>query len=282
VRTSVCAIGIAVGFGCFGCTIIPDMPPDLALPVRDIFLHSACELKAAFTAINSDPKLVRFNAKGWVVKIAIIPTVDTNLEPGVGFTRQVPTLSTAPRNTKWSIGGTPGMQLQGTGERSGQVNYDFNSSDLITDNVLPCDEVPPSLHMLAQHMGVREWLTRTASVLNDTKSAKFDSPTYNADLTVEFNAGTNTYTYTFPQATDLFSFVGYYKIDEKLQISLTAATTSKKLTIVTLPVGDNFESNAAQHQVQTTTTIESAQSRLDIIGLQQAINSLSSRISPSP
>jgi hypothetical protein len=137
------------------------------------------------------------------------------------------------------------------------------------DKVLQCPPPIPSLHVLAQHLGVEAWLRRTAEAMTIASSANIDKPTYNTEITIKF-AANGSYTFTFPPGTDLATFGGSYILDEQLNISM--APISKKISVVTLPVGQTFGADAI-----TSTQEQAAQSRLDLIQLEQAIRSIQSR-----
>jgi hypothetical protein len=72
-----------------GCAIMPDLPPDWAMPQSEIVLHSACEVQSALRVIaqNNSPKTV-FDPDGWTVKITLNPKVDADIAPGAGVTRR--------------------------------------------------------------------------------------------------------------------------------------------------------------------------------------------------
>jgi hypothetical protein len=69
-----------------GCAILPDLPPDWALPVQEIVLHTACELQFALNTLErvSDPK--RFDPTNWTIKVTLNPKVDADIQPGAGLT----------------------------------------------------------------------------------------------------------------------------------------------------------------------------------------------------
>ena len=67
-----------------GCAIYPDIPPDWALPVREIMLHTACELKLSLIDLQpiSDPK--RFDPTNWTIKVTLNPKADADIQPAPG------------------------------------------------------------------------------------------------------------------------------------------------------------------------------------------------------
>jgi hypothetical protein len=250
-----------------GCAIVPNIPPDFALPVRDILAQSACELQASFNYLDSKPEFARFKAKQWLITLGIAPKVDTDLNAGGGGTRVSPYIGKPVRFTTWSVTG-PGLQLDGKGERSSGISFTFTSSKLMTDKSIQCPPSSPSIHVLAQYLGVGEWLTRTAAALSVAKSAGIDKPIYDTDITVKFSAN-GTYSFTFPPGTDIASFGGSYMVDEQLNISMAPIADKTTLTVTSLPVGQQYSATGT-----STVQLMSAQNRLDLLGIEQAIRKL--------
>jgi hypothetical protein len=250
-----------------GCAVVPDVPPDFALPVRDILAQSACELKATFLYLDAEPEFARFKAKQWLITINIAPKVDTDLNAGGGGTRVSPFVGKPTSFTTWSVTG-PGLQFDGKGERSSGINFTFTSSKLMTDKSLQCPPEGPSIHVLARYLGVGSWLYRSALALSVAKSASIDKPVYNTDVTVKFSAN-GTYTFTFPPGTNIASFGGSYTVDEQLNISMAPIADKTSLKVVSLPVGQEYRT-----AVPSNVQIQSAQNRLDLLQIEQAIRSL--------
>src|ERR1700726_3146200 len=123
------------------CSIMPDLPPDLALPMREIVLYSACSLQDALRTFDT-PQYKRFNAQKWLITVSLSPKVDLDVMPGFGLTRKVPTVNLV-RQTTWALG-PPGAQLDVKTERSGAVGFVFKSPELIKDNTLPCEYASPT------------------------------------------------------------------------------------------------------------------------------------------
>lgn len=264
---SICVAACAA-IGLQGCALVPDVPPDLALPIKEILAQTTCELRETFISLSRSPTLQRFQADQWLVNVSITPKVNTNVNGSAGWTRRSPFLGNPTRFTTWAISG-PGLQLDAKAERNSGITFFFRSSDLMRDRVLQCPPPIPSLHVLAQHLGVEAWLRRTAEAMDIASSVNIDKPTYNTDITIKF-AANGSYTFTFPPGTDLATFGGSYTIDEQLNISM--APIPRKITVVTLPVGQIFRGEAI-----TSTQEQAAQSRLDLIQLEQAIRSIQSR-----
>jgi hypothetical protein len=265
---------LAVSIFISACSVLPDMPPDFALPVHEILLHSSCELQDAFKSLTA-PEFNRFKPRQWLINMSLTPKVDTEITPGIGWIRKSPTTLNPARLTTWTIGAAPGIQFDGKGERTGTVYYTYKSSALMDDKSLDCTRSTPSINALAQHLGVGEWLRRTATAVSVAKSVNIDKPSYNSDITIKFS-GSGSYTYLFTPGTDLASLAASYSLDEQLNISMTPIAETKKLKVVTLPVGENFKGPKEQ-QVITSVTTQSAQSRLDLIQIEQAIKSLQPR-----
>ena len=257
-------MALAALFG--GCSFAPDIPPDFALPVRDILAQTACELQASFIYLDSYGEFAKFKPKQWLVTMNIAPKVDTDLNGGLGGTRVSPYIGKPIRYTTWNISG-PGLQLDGKGERSSAINFTFTSSKLMADSSLQCPP-SPSIHALAQHLGVGSWLVRTAAALTIADSANIDKPVYNTDITVKFSAN-GTYTYTFLPGTDVASLGGSYTLDEQLNISMAPIPDKQTLKVTSLPIGQRYDA-----PVSSTVQIQSAQNCLDLLGIEQAIRSL--------
>jgi hypothetical protein len=167
----------------------------------------------------------------------------------------------------------PGAQADYKAVRTGAITFNFKSSELIADTKLPCDRQAPTMHLLAQHLGVGEWLYRTVDAVNVTPSGLIDKPSYTTDLTIKFN-GTGSYTYTFPAGTDFAALTGSYAVDEQLNILMTELT-DKRIVAVTLPSGDkNGFVNASTIPAASTASIDAARARLDVIQLDQTLRSL--------
>src|SRR5262245_37658010 len=106
----VTAFGLSLGMG--ACAIMPDLPPDWAMPQRDIVLHAACELQTALRTLDGRTDQKRFDARNWTIRISLNPKVDADIVPGAGLTRRVPTTVGVPKFTNWVFGGGSGLQLE--------------------------------------------------------------------------------------------------------------------------------------------------------------------------
>lgn len=229
--------------------------------------QTACELQATFNSLEHSPYAARFKPQQWLVTVALAPKADTDVNAAGGWTRKRPFIGSPTTFGTWNIGG-PGLQLDDKGERSSGVNFNFTSGELMADKTLQCPPATPSAHVLAQHLGVGEWLYRTARALSVASSASIDKPIYDTDITIKFS-GNGTYTFTFPPGTNIASFGGSYSLDEQLNISMAPIPAKQSIKVVSLPVGENFKG-----VVTSSVQIESTQNRLDILQLQQAILSL--------
>jgi len=252
------------------CAIVPDLPPDLTFPMREILLNTACELQAALRTYDA-PQFSRFHARKWLITVALNPKTDLDITPGFGLTRKVPTAANAIRSTNWAIN-SPGIQLDTKTERSGGVGFIFKSPALIDDTTLPCEYASPSYHALSQHLGIREWLGRLVDAMYVTGTAELDKPTYDTDITIKFSAN-GAYTFTFPAGTDLASLSGSYTVDEQLNITFAPLNTTPPFKAVTLPRGGKgFVPNGAIPEASTA--VQDAQVRTDLIRIEQAIRKL--------
>ena len=255
------------------CTIVPDLPPDLAFPMREILLYTACELQVALTTFDT-PQFKRFNARKWLITVALNPKTDAEITPAGGLTNKVPALANATRFVTWALN-SPGLQLDVKTERSGGVGFNFKSSNLIDDRTLSCELASPSYHVLSQHLGIREWLSRSIDAMYVTGTAALDKPTYNSDITIKFSAN-GSYTYTFPAGTNLASLSGSYAVDEQLNITFAPLNETAPFKVVTLPRGGKgFEPNNAGPP-PSSTAVQDAQVRTDLIAIEQAIKRIPS------
>ena len=251
-----------------GCAIMPDLPPDWAMPQSEIVLHSACEVQSALRVIAQGnlPNTV-FDPDGWTVKITLNPKVDADIIPGVGLTRRQPTNPAAKRFASLVLGGASGATDEMRGERTGSLDFVLDSKKLRNDD-LGCEHEPFLLHSLTKSIGIEDWLIRSvdASVLSHSK---IDKPSFSAEAFVKFS-GAGSYTYTFPAGTDLATLSGYYQLDETLNVNLTAKTPTVKITAVTLPPnGNGFVKNQGPLEPSVVSTLQ--EQRADLQQIQQAI-----------
>ncbi len=248
-----------------GCAFVPGAPPDFALPVHAILAQTACELQRAFIVLDATPELKRFKAKQWLVSVALAPKTDTEVTLSGGLSRK--SLDNPIRFTTWALSG-PGAQADDKAENSSSISFNFKSAELMVDKTLRCPPEFPSIHVLAQHLGVGEWLYRTASAMAVASSVSIDKPIYDTEITIKLSAN-GTYTFTFPPGTNLAAFAGSYSLDEQLNISMAPVAPKQTLKVTSLPVGQEFTA-----QVSSTIQVQSAQSRLDLLGVEQAIRKL--------
>jgi len=68
------------------CAIMPDLPPDWAMPQQEILHHSACEIQTALVFLHAypPPKSV-FVATDWTVRISLNPKIDADIAPSAGL-----------------------------------------------------------------------------------------------------------------------------------------------------------------------------------------------------
>jgi hypothetical protein len=259
----ICAVLLVASLG--ACAVIPDIPPDFALPVRAIVAQTSCELHDAFLAIDAMPELKRFKAKQWQVSISLLPRTEIDLTASGGLTRR--TLSHPLRFTTWTLNG-PGVQLDDKGIRSSGINYNFVSEKLMADRTLVCPPEYLSIDSLAQHLGVGRWLFRSAETLSVASSLSADKPVYNSEVTIKFSAN-GSYTFTFPPGTNLASLSGSYSLDEQLNISMVPIADKEVLHVTSLP-------NSRQYTKPVVSTVQvvSPEVRFDLQGIETAIRKL--------
>lgn len=262
----VCLASVAFLLG--GCAVIPDIPSDFTLPVQAILAQTACELQYSFLVLDSEPQFARFKAKKWLLKVTLAPKADTEVVASAGLTRK--TLRSPTTFTSWAVSG-PGIQSDNRSERSSSITYNFKSAALMQDNTLLCPPAYPSINVLAQHLGVGDWLNRSAAALAVAKSAIIDSPIYDTQITITFS-GNGSYTYTFAPGTNFASLSGSYALNVQLNISMSQiADAPPPVHVTSLPI---WQDRASSRPVSSTAQVQAAQTRLDLIGIEQAIRKL--------
>jgi hypothetical protein len=232
-----------VGIVMAGCAIIPDVPDDFRVPVREILQHSACELRDAFVEL-SKPKYASFKAGRWLIAIKLSPKLDSEVSGGIGLTGKSTTFTGANYFNNWALGsvGAPGAALDAKGTRSVSVTYKMSSKDLLNPkNHLICPVDSPRQNALTEHLGIGEWLVRLVQAKDYAVGslATLDTPTYSSEIMVKFS-GNGNFTYTFPFGTNFASISGSHDLDETLEITLSPAPGGKTIVVQTLPAGGNF------------------------------------------
>ena len=267
-----CAFIVAGGTWISGCSIIPPMPDDTSLPVREILQHTACELRYAFLKL-SEPQYASFKASKWLVSIKLSPKLNSDINGGVGYTGKSTTLSAAKYFNNWAFGsvGAPGAAVDAKGTRDVSITFKTNSKELLSNpkNQLICPVDGPRAHVLTEHLGIREWLVRLVEAKDTAMGslASLDTPTYSSQIFVKFS-GNGNFTYTFPFGTALGALSGSYDLDETLLITMTQDTGGGTLVVQTLPVGGNFK-DGPDHV--TIVSRASAEQKLDNTANQQSI-----------
>jgi hypothetical protein len=105
-----------VATNCCGCALTPGMPPDFLLPVQEIVLHSACELRIALREISvSHPSFLNHP---WAISVTLTPKVDTDSSLRAGLTGKS-TSGTASFFNTWSVGSAPGAEYDMKGHTDG-------------------------------------------------------------------------------------------------------------------------------------------------------------------
>jgi hypothetical protein len=259
----------SAGLTLSACAIMPDLPPDWAMPQQEILLHTACELQFALKGLDGYTDPTRFNARGWTIKVSLNPKVNVDIKPGAGLTRKNPFVGTPTRFVTWVVGSGSGYTMDMKGERTGNIDFGFDSAKLMDDGKLPCDRETPSYHALTKSLGIKDWLYRSVDAMNLT-GATIDKPSFSSDVFIKFD-GNSSYTYTYPPGTQLLTLAGYYQLQETLNINLTAKPKVEKIVAVTLPVGGpGSKDNLANARIISTSTVFQEQ-RSDLQQIEQAI-----------
>lgn len=257
------------------CTIIPNVPNDYAMPINDIIHNTTCELRDAFDQLNRDRQFASFKAGDWLIGLTLTPKTDREVIGGAGLTGKSTSVSNAPFFNSWAFGSAavPGALGDVRGTRNAGITYNIHSRDLLNIRKFPlaCDPTNPNFNALAQHLGIREWLIRTARAEKQAVGSltQLDKPTFSSEIYVKFT-GSGNFTYNFPFGTDFAALSGSY--DEDITFSIALTQDQKKgttLVVQSLPTGGNF-GNPSPQSITTQVNV-GAQARLDSIEAQQQI-----------
>jgi hypothetical protein len=258
-----------------GCASPPGMPPDFMLPVQEIVLHSVCELHFALEDISaSHPSFLK---TPWAISITLTPKIDTEGALRAGLTGKSTSLSNAKFFNTWSVGNAPGAEYDMKGHTDGTAVYLTKSTVLLdkTKQSVNCDTSSTAYHALTRHLGIRDWLERTAAASEGQISGltKLDKPTYNSGITIQVD-GSGTFTYNQPFGTNFLNAFGSYKLDESVAIAFVAEPVPMTVRVRTLPSGAEYSSvSTAPGTISST-----AKSELGTLGLQQQIINLQTAI----
>ena len=256
-----------------GCAQVPKMPPDFMLPVREIVLNAACELRASLLEIRD--KHPSFLKHPWVISISVTPKVDSEVSLRAGLTGKSSSVSVPFFNT-WAVGSGPGAQYDMKGHTDGGVAYSVKSGQLLDEVKFPlqCDRSSPTYNALAAQLGIYDWLSRTAAAAEGpmSKLTRIDKPTYNSQIVALWD-GAGSFTYNQPFGTDFLGFLGSYKLDQSVAIAFVAEANPTPPTrpIRTLPTGAPY-ATVVPEAPGTITAV--TQNRLDTLSLQQSIVNL--------
>jgi hypothetical protein len=195
--------------------------------------------------------------------------VDADIQPGAGLTRKNPFVGTPTRFVTWVVGAGSGYTLEMKGERTGSIDFGFDSATLIDDRKLLCDRQSLSYHSLTKTLGIRDWLNHSVDAMNLT-GATIDKPSFSSDVFIKFNGNSN-YTYTYPPGSQLLTLGGYYQLQETLNINLTAKPRAEKIVAVTLPVGGPGSPNNVGNGVAVSTVTVFHEQLSSLQQIEQAI-----------
>src|SRR5262249_25385003 len=161
-----------------------------------------------------------FGASKWLIAIKLSPKADAQISGGVGLTGKSTSLSGAKYFNTWALGsvGGPGANAEGKGTRTGSVVFKTSSKELLDPKShLICPVVSPRYHVLAEHLGIGEWLVRLVQAKDFAVGslATIDTPTYSSQIFVKFS-GNGNFVYTFPFGTNFAALSGFYDLDQTL------------------------------------------------------------------
>jgi len=257
-----------------GCANVPSLPPDSDMPIKEILLHSACELRSAFHELDAR-NYPGFDAKKWVIGISLTPKVNSEGTISVGTTGKSTTDTKKRFFNTFVLGAAPGAAANQKGHSDGSITYIIRSKALLdaANHPLNCGSKPATGTPLARHLQIQDWLVRSVAAGDSGIGGltKIDKPTYTAEIYVKFN-GSGSYTYNFPFGTAFAGASASYDKDEILSIALTPDQTPKVITVRTLPSGGVF----GQPKANTVITVigQEPSSRLDEIQLEQSLRNL--------
>jgi hypothetical protein len=257
-----------------GCSIVPDLPAEEELPVQEIMLNAVCELRTAFFVISRQKKFANFKPGEWAINITLTPKIDTQLYASFGYSGRSTPDKTALRFITWTLGTSPGLRAGAEGHRDGAVTFPLKSSQLLDEKNYPiqgCVEHIPAVGGLSQYLGVREWLERIIpeSASGIDKVTRLDKPSYSTQIVVKVDGGAAGATFFIPNGSTYTPAVaGLRKRDETLSITMTPEP--RKIPVNTLPKGAIRKTLPG---VPASISPE-AQSRLDQIGLERALQNL--------
>ena len=266
---SVVAVGASIG----GCSIIPQVPDDATLPVREILQHTACELQSAFVTLSNDPQYASFKPSKWLIAIKLSPKFYSDVSGGIGSTGKSTSLAGPKYFNNWAFGsvGSPGANTDAKGTKSVTVTFKMSSKDLLhPKEPLICPVDSPRVHVLEENLGIEKWLIQLVQAKNRAVGslATFDTPTYSSEIEVKFT-GNGNFTYTFPFGTTFANISGTYDLDETLEITLSAATGGGgTISVQTLPKGGKFQDGP---DTVTLSSRVNADQKLDDAANQQGL-----------
>jgi hypothetical protein len=234
------AMSVIFCIGLSACAYIPELSDEDELPVQDILTHAICELKTAFTQLESTPG---FKAKEWAISISLTPKTDIELAANIGATYKSTFNTKALNFNTWTLG-SPGAQFDVKGHRDGSVTFLVHSSQLFDGKHPVICPSGPSNNSFMQKLGIEEWLARlmTTDEYGVSKITNMDKPTYNSEIIIKFDVGTAGATFFGPYASITPSVLGAHTRDETLSIAMTPDPV--KHHIQTLPIG-NIQKNFA-------------------------------------
>jgi len=160
------------------------------------------------------------------------------------------------------------VTLEMKGNRTGSVDFNFDSEKLVLDRGLPCERETISYHALTKNLAIKDWIYRSIEA-NALAGSTIDNPKFTAQVIVKFSDSAS-YTYTFPPGTDFLTLGGYYQLDETLSIVFTKKpSVVAKYDLVTLPTGGaGFDRNRARPVQSTISILEDQQLSLQQIRQQ--------------
>lgn len=234
---------------------MPDLPPDWALPMQEILLHTACELQSSLRIMAAADDQSSFNPRDWLITVTLNPKVDADIQPGAGLVRRNPATVGAKRFGSLVLGSGTGITADFRGQRTGSVDFSFDSSKLIDDKALHCDRESSSYHSLTQTLGIADWFDRAVAA-SRASSSKMQNPKFSAQVFIKFGGG-NSYTYNMPMGNNLLSLSGYYQLDENLNIVFSSKPKVAEIfQVTTLPgVPKQIAPNSARVPAQATITV---------------------------
>jgi len=221
-----------------GCSGLPDLPSESVMPVQEIMLNAVCELRSAFTAVSQDPRFPKFKASEWAAAIVLTPRVDAEVAARLGATGKRSSSTSATRNITWTLGTSPGVELDIKGHRDSAVTFTVHTSQLLDATPKLEEACPQRLTTVAltHYLGIYEWLERIipeAGGALETVTG-VDKPVFNSQVIIKYDGGNAGPTWFIPNGST-YSATVFAARTEDMTLGIGFTPDPKKKSVNTLP-----------------------------------------------